>query len=193
MCIIEDCHSAPVGRGMCNKHYHRWRKTRDPKTWRKTPEERFWEKVKKEHGRCWEWQASKYTKAGYGQFSHNGKSVLAHRFAYENVVHEIPAGIMLDHICSNRICVNPEHLREVTNKQNSEHLTGPKKNNESSGVRGVTWDKARNCWIGQVMHNRKHYFAGRFSDLPSAELAVINLRATLFTHDDHHVQEKETS
>ena len=44
--------------------------------------ERFLAKVSKnKDNKCWEWTASR-TQQGYGMFSHNGKSVPAHLFAY---------------------------------------------------------------------------------------------------------------
>ena len=52
--------------------------------------ERFLAKVSKnKDNKCWEWTASR-TQQGYGMFSHNGKSVPAHRFAYLEFSGEIP-------------------------------------------------------------------------------------------------------
>jgi hypothetical protein len=45
-------------------------------------------------------------------------SVSPHRFAYELLVGPIPAGLVLDHLCRNRLCVNPNHLEPVTNSEN---------------------------------------------------------------------------
>jgi len=44
--------------------------------------------------------------------------MLAHRFSYELLENHIPDGYTLDHLCRNRICVNPSHLDIVTLKEN---------------------------------------------------------------------------
>lgn len=83
------------------------------------PLERFEEKyvVNDETG-CWEWTAVKNGPAGYGRFTFEGKKVLAHRWSYEHFVGEIPEGLVIDHICRVRHCVNPDHLRPATTKEN---------------------------------------------------------------------------
>lgn len=42
----------------------------------------------------------------------------AHRLAYEATQGLIPAGLVLDHKCRVRCCVNPAHLEPVTNAEN---------------------------------------------------------------------------
>lgn len=55
---------------------------------------------------------------GYGRLRHNGKWNPAHRFVYHNIVGPIPPGMVLDHLCRNRACVNPHHMEPVTNMEN---------------------------------------------------------------------------
>lgn len=78
--------------------------------------ERFWSKVETGMG-CWVWTASK-NGMGYGTFALNGRTVMAHRAAWELLIGVIPAGAVLDHLCRNKQCVNPSHLEPVTQKQN---------------------------------------------------------------------------
>lgn len=42
----------------------------------------------------------------------------AHRHVYETLVGPVDDGLVLDHLCRNRICVNPEHLEPVTHREN---------------------------------------------------------------------------
>lgn len=68
-------------------------------------------------GPCWVWQGN-YWK-NYGSFHCQGGSGFAHRIAYRMFKGEIPYGLIIDHICENRKCVNPVHLRAVTLSQNN--------------------------------------------------------------------------
>lgn len=82
--------------------------------------QRFWDKVKKTET-CWLWVGA-VTGRGYGAFSVGGKLRGAHRVAYEDLVGPVPSSLVLDHVCRVRQCVNPDHLRPVTQAEN---LTAP--------------------------------------------------------------------
>lgn len=56
---------------------------------------------------------------GYRYISLRGRRVYLHRFSYERFVGPIPAGLAIDHLCSNRGCFNPQHLEPVTGAENS--------------------------------------------------------------------------
>lgn len=70
---------------------------------------------------CWLWTAG-CDPDGYGHFKLNGKTVRAHRLAYELAVGPIPDGLQIDHVkkrgCRHKNCVNPRHLEPVTCREN---------------------------------------------------------------------------
>jgi hypothetical protein len=68
---------------------------------------------------CWNWMGRKQTN-GYGQLAlaSGGGLLLAHRISYMHYVGEIPRGKVIDHLCSNPACVNPNHLKLCTQREN---------------------------------------------------------------------------
>jgi hypothetical protein len=82
--------------------------------------ERFFNKVNKTET-CWLWTAG-CQHSGHGQFTYNGKHVMAHRFSWLLAGHTIPEGLCVCHaphsICGHKNCVNPQHLRVDTKAAN---------------------------------------------------------------------------
>lgn len=79
---------------------------------------RFWTKVQRgPEADCWQWIGAK-SSGGYGRFYYDGHLREAHRVSYEQSKGAIPDGLVIDHICRTRACVNPAHLRAVTRYQN---------------------------------------------------------------------------
>ena len=48
----------------------------------------------------------------------DGQTVAVHRVMFTNFYGYIPGKKQIDHVCRNRMCVNPHHLQMVTHKEN---------------------------------------------------------------------------
>lgn len=76
--------------------------------------------VQADHGYrtpCWDWTGSVGRK-GYGAVQVDGIKKNAHRAVYEATHGILPRSIHLDHLCRNKLCVNPEHMEPVTPLEN---------------------------------------------------------------------------
>ena len=85
---------------------------------------------------CWLWTGY-VNNSGYGLFRvSTTRRTTAHRMAYESFVGPIPTGYEVDHaVCSNRICVNPNHLEAVTLTVNRERRVLPRGSSHYKGSR----------------------------------------------------------
>ena len=79
---------------------------------------------------CHPWPMKVSPRTGYGVVRARGIDRLAHRFAYEVTVGPIPDGMVIDHVCGYRPCVNPAHLEVVTQQENCKRGRGTKLTDE---------------------------------------------------------------
>ncbi len=130
ICSIETCDRLVVSRGWCGKHYTRWvvhgdplatnLPSRDLSTW-----ERWNLYVERTDGGCWLWTGARASGTGYAHFGlAGGRTLSAHRFSYEHHIGPIPDGLVIDHLCRVRHCVNPDHLEAVTQAENVRRALG---------------------------------------------------------------------
>jgi hypothetical protein len=106
---------------------------------------RFIAKVEDSPDGCWIWMGAsneRYPGFRYGQFNYKGKSATAHRAAYEMFVGPVPPGLVLDHLCRNPRCVNPDHLEPVTHAENMR--------------RGVRWSPEKRAAAHRTHCRRGH-------------------------------------
>lgn len=79
----------------------------------------FWRHVNKDNdGGCWLWTGGAKGQGNYGCAWWNGRQWLAHRLAYTLLCGSIPTGLYVLHVCDVPRCVNPDHLRLGTPRDN---------------------------------------------------------------------------
>lgn len=184
-CTIPGCGADAKYTKWCSKHYERWLKHGDPLGGRaryNSPEESFAARTERQ-GDCLIWLGA-VDRSGYGIIATRGHHQPAHRWSYEKHVGPIGQDMRIDHMCHTPACVEPTHLRQVTQKQNGENRKSANKNNGTSSYQGVSYCKRTGKWAVKVMHNRKTHWGGRHETEEQAAQVAAALRNQLFTHND---------
>lgn len=96
---------------------------------------------------CWTW-GGWHSPEGYGFMRSQGRDQPAHRVVYEFLREPIPDGLILDHLCRNRGCVNPWHLESVTTAVNIRRGTSPPALNvhKTYCPQGHPYDESNTYW-----------------------------------------------
>ena len=124
-------------------------------------EDRFWGQVNKTET-CWLWMG-RLTKKGYGgRIGHLGKHYYPHQLAYIVEVGPIPDGLVIDHLCRVRSCVNPAHLEPVTAEENTRRgaearWSEPCPNGHDPSFRGVQPNGKARCSECEREGGRRYY------------------------------------
>lgn len=99
---------------------------------------------------CWRWTGDLHWK-GYALLTVRDKPMekkhrYVHRLSYVEFRGSIPEGLILDHLCRVRDCVNPFHLEAVTHKTNSRRGIGVGAPKRTHCVKGHLFTPANEYW-----------------------------------------------
>lgn len=178
ICSIPDCGGKHSGLGFCKEHYGAFRRQGDPLASPKrarTPVEALALRTVRE-GDCLIWTGALNDK-GYGSAWNGRKSEGAHRLAYRLAFGPIPPGKVIDHVCWNRACVEPSHLRAVPQKSNSRYRSGS--NGSVTGYRNITRRPNGKYQVVVKSEGAPHY-GGVYENLEDAIRVAASLRERLF-------------
>ncbi len=130
VCKEAECGAKIFAKNWCLKHYKRVRKYGTTKL--PSKEDRFWSKVKiDKNDKCWNWIGGTIAN-GYGMFWYEKKLCKASRVVWFLTYRTWPKLCIL-HVCDNPLCVNPNHLFEGNNAENSADMV--KKGRQARGSR----------------------------------------------------------
>lgn len=118
--------------------------------------DRIWERIDYDDddpGRCWEWQGRTDPK-GYGKlfFIRPGRSMLAHRYVYQEIHGPIPKGQQVRHTCDNPPCCNPAHLVLGTPADNQNDMR------ERGRSRAKHWGQGGVCVNGHPWEGNEYFY-----------------------------------
>jgi hypothetical protein len=116
---------------------------------------------------------------GYLSIQINGWKYQAHRLAWLYMMGEWPAK-HIDHIDCNRLNNCFANLREATAAENTRNSR--KQSNNTSGVKGVCWNRKHQKWCAEIMAEGKSRYLGYFDSLDAA--AASYAKAARELHGD---------
>lgn len=121
--------------------------------------------------------------SGYRYIYLDGLNLLEHRLAWIYVFGILPEG-QIDHANGDRTDNRLENLRHCNAFENARNKRAGQ--NNTSGVKGVSWCASRRKWEASIKMNGKRVFSKRFDSLQEAERAVQLARSELHKEFARH-------
>ena len=180
LCKVDACPKPVRAKGWCQAHYLRHLRHGSPlaggEPRHHDPEDAFAARV------AWDGEHLVWIGAvdgrGYGHMTIGGRSLRAHRYAWEREHGPIPDGAHVDHACWVRTCVLSDHLRLATNAQNVASRSGPTRGRKHDLPRNVYREKLR--YAARVSKDGVTYNLGNFDTPEAAARVAAAKRAELF-------------
>lgn len=120
------------------------------------------------------WHLVNVGTGSYAVSTIEGKRVFMHRM----VMGVDDPEVIVDHINRDKLDNRRENLRTATAQQNSFNVD--KHSDNTSGHKGVTWDKLRRKWVASIVKDGKRRFLGRFDTAEEAARTYDDAAELLF-------------
>lgn len=111
----------------------------------------------------------------YVRVGWQGRDILAHRLIWLIVHGRFPDGL-IDHVNGDPSDNRLENLRIATDAENKRNV-GIRSHN-TSGIKGVSWDKENRRWLAHATHNGRGFHLGRHLTKEAAAEAYRNFART---------------
>lgn len=142
---------------------------------------------KRKSGRFFNCPAGSNTAEGYLAVQINGTKYKAHTLAFVLYYGRWPEfGKVINHLNGDRKDNRKCNLQETSHQDNIRHRISTPENN-TSGVRGVSWSKLHQKWRPKLVHNGKSYYNGLYDSIEKAAL-VYNELAAKFGHNEFNTR-----
>ncbi len=106
------------------------------------------------------------------------KHLRVHRLVAEAFIPNSGNKIQVDHIDNDKKNNNVNNLRWCSCSENG--MNTKLRQSNTSGVKGVYYDKRIGLWRAQITHNRKHHHLGNFENIEDATKARQEAAKELF-------------
>ena len=180
VCSVPECDRPHKGRGLCDMHLQRLRRTGTTDSPVRSLADRFWEKVdKRGPNECWEWQGARRV-SGYGaiypgESGRSGPSLKAHRVSLQLAGVDID-GLVVRHRCDNPPCVNPAHLEIGEQVENVADMVGRGRHSH-----GTSRPRAR-LTEAEVTEIRRRVANGEYHRVIAADYRISRSRVTMIAN-----------
>lgn len=127
---------------------------------------------------------------GYGRVAVGYEKKLAHRMSFEEHRAPIPPGAVINHICRNRSCINPDHLETVSQARNAQFVSAQ---SGSELPRGVYLEKRTGRYLAKAQLRGQMYYFGSLDGIAEAEAAAVMGRDRIGMHNPKLEEENAVS